>query len=316
MKVVIPFAVYNDINPNIPNFSYDEALDAYYKCICVAFGSIKINNPLIYLQLSTNMPPPRRYSEILTKMGVSIRIIPFTFLPDLLKLNKYRTSFYLFDAILNEETNILYLDPDIICVSPIKLTRDEENCLGGLILEFNDNADVNGISPRNASLIFAKYANKIINKHRHIGGEILYIPAEKHKEMNEKIRALWEYNNKLAQNRSDFLTTEEHIISCLFSSEKYFNLKHIALRIWTTRISKFSEGGKFNPLELPIWHLPSEKFGAFPIIFEQFDFDDWELKVSPNDFRQSCMRVVKHINFPGAKLVSRILGSLKRFKNF
>lgn len=311
MKVVIPFAVYNDNNPNMPGLNYDEALNTYYKCMCVAFASIKINNPTLSLQLTTNTLPPVKYCEILTKIGVSIRITPFTFLPDFLRLKKYRTSFYLFDAISNENTNNLYLDPDIICVSPIELTKSEEKCVGGLIMEFDENSDVNGISPRSASLIYADFEKTALSNHSHLGGEILYVPGAKHQELNNKIRALWAYNNKLAENGKNYLTTEEHFLSCLFSTENFFNLNHIALRIWTTRLSKFSEGGKFNPLELPIWHLPGEKFRAFQMIFEQFDLDNWELNVNSKNFHQSCMRLVKYSYPKGTQLVSHVLRTFK-----
>jgi len=308
--VVIPFALSPDTNPNLPSSTPSDTVNIYFRCICVSFASIRLNNPSIELQLTTNLQPPDNYLKILSTIGVAIQIIPFTFEPYYLSLKKYRTSFFIFDAIKNQDSNTLYIDPDVICTGSIKFKEFEDEFLGGLVLDFPSKNEINGISPQDAELIFSQLNQKSLNFYQHIGGELIYIPISKKRHLIDKLETLWNLNNDLARRGHKFLPTEEHFFSCLFSTEPFHNLDYLGLRIWTTYFNRFSEGGIFQPTSLPLWHLPAEKARCFVLLFNEFEKLNWETETDSESFRKLVLQNIKYKFPPGTRLFFRVLRNL------
>jgi hypothetical protein len=264
MKVVIPFVQIKSHNPNVRTNDFDTNLDTYFKCIVVSFTSLRFWNPTLTLQLTTNLHLPKIYAKQLEDIGVHTKIIAYDHNPPISFGDTFRGCFYLIDAIGAENENALYLDPDILCVKPIPISEIAIDSIAALDLKFDDQKQINGISPREARILSSKFSEKKFDKvHKHYGGEAIYIPQSLKKNILAEIEEIWLGNKRSAADGRLFLPTEEHIFSIAFSSYAVEDLNSIILRIWTTLKYSKAEGGDLDVTRLSLWHLPAEKSHGF-----------------------------------------------------
>jgi hypothetical protein len=271
MQIVIPFAQVTALNPNLPNLGASSTLEKYFKCIAVSCHSFRSNNPDLKILLITNLSIEGETRSILEKLKVEIVITPFTFNPPVEFGDTFRGCFYFFDALrmLNEDS--LIIDPDVICLGNLK---DMSERLGNKIAVFTPNFHpdklINGISPNAAVEIFKGYRSDYVNlSPKHVGGEAIFFPKESISRFKEEVTQFWDWNVLQAEIKSRFLTTEEHIITCITSKMECESLSPYISRIWTTRFYKDIEGDQQDPELLILWHLPSEKNKGFTKIYDR-----------------------------------------------
>ena len=264
MKVVIPFVQINAHNPNLSLRNFSSALNTYFECIVVAFTSLKQWNPNLKLQLTTNLAVKEPYSSQLNELSVEIKIVQYMHNPPSEFGETFRGCFYLFDAIIAEDEDVLYIDPDVLCVGSIPLEIFEDCVIGALDLQFADSKEINGISPLEARKIYSQLLTKQIEvSHKHFGGEAIYISRLIKNSLVSDIDKLWIANVSAGKNGKIYLPTEEHILSLIFSNYAILNLDFLVLRIWTTMRYRKVEGGIFDKQNPVLWHLPSEKSFGF-----------------------------------------------------
>jgi len=264
MKIIIPFVQINAHNPNLSSRNFNSALNTYFECIVVAFASLKQWNPNLKLQLTTNLAVKSPYAYQLKKLNVDIKIVQYLHNPPIEFGETFRGCFYLFDAIMAENEDVLYIDPDVLCVGFIPLEIFEDCTIGALDLQFADNTEINGISPLEARTIYSQLSTKQVEEpHKHFGGEAIYVSKVIKDSLVSDIDSLWNANVSAGISGKKFLPTEEHMLSLIFSNYSIKNLNFLILRIWTTMRYRKTEGGildKHNPI---LWHLPSEKSFGF-----------------------------------------------------
>ena len=264
MKVVIPFVQIDAHNPNLSSRNFSSALNTYFKCIIVAFASLRQCNPNLKLQLTTNLEVKEPYKDQLNKLNVDIKIVKYIHNQPSEFGETFRGCFYLFDAIIAENEDVLYIDPDVFCVGSIPLDFFEDCVIGALDLQFADSKVINGISPVEARKIYSQLLTKHVGKsHKHFGGEAIYISQSIKNSLVSDIDKLWIANISASKKGEKFLTTEEHILSLIFSNYSITNLDFLILRIWTTTRYRKIEGGIFEKQNPILWHLPSEKSFGF-----------------------------------------------------
>ena len=269
MKVVIPFAQVHANNPNLNVNARDSALETYFHCIVVAFASLRRWNPNLTLQLTTNLPISQHYVDLLNGFRVNIRIIDFSFNPPKQFGDMFRGCFYLFDAIAAEEDDVLYIDPDVYCIKQLPKDIFLTQHIGAICLNFPDNKNINGLTPRKAREIYVEMmSHPVIVNHVHYGGEAIFVPKNLHRKLISEIQQIWKKNIAAAISGKPFFTTEEHILSLVLRNYKVMNLNSVILRIWTTIKYYRVEGGKPNSERLSLWHLPAEKSYGFKTAYD------------------------------------------------
>lgn len=269
MKVVIPFAQIDAYNPNLDTKSASSSIETYFQCMVVAFASLRRWNPKLSLQLTTNLPIGENYANLISGFGVQIKIIDFTFNPPEEFGNTFRGCFFLFDAIVAEEDDVLFIDPDVYCIGEIPLDIFLNLRFGALLLGFPDDKNINGLSPFQARKIYAEIGiYPAIDDHKHYGGEAIFVPKNLREKFIQDIDEIWGKNVAAAISGKPFLTTEEHVISLILSNYKVTNLDSVILRIWTTIRYGRVEGGFLTSAGKSLWHLPAEKSYGFKTAYD------------------------------------------------
>lgn len=264
MKIVIPFVQIDAHNPNLSSRRTISASDAYFECIVIAFASIKYWNPTFRLQLTTNIPVKNPFALQLKELKVETKLLDYTFNPPTEFGNSFRGCFYLFDAIIAEKEDVLYIDPDVVCVGPIPQDIFQACEIGALDLRFEDNKEINGITPSEARRIYSQLTKRQeLKTHRHYGGEAVFISRLVKESLVSDIQKLWIANKSAAVRGENFLTTEEHILSLIFSNYLVNDFNSLILRVWTTMRYNKIEGGTLEVQKPSLWHLPSEKSFGF-----------------------------------------------------
>lgn len=284
IEIAIPFVRVESINPNIREQDYEKALETYYKCICVSFFALRKFNPIIKLIFITNCKPNDRYLALLNSYGVELKLIEYSFMPPDHFGKIFKGSFYLLDAILNQENQTLYLDPDILCVREIPFQTLNHNLMF-LQMPFDEKENINGITRLQAHEIFKKFSKKnssFIQKH--IGGECIFV-QNLTEELKSEILKLWKFNIVLARKNEDFLTTEEHFLSVIAGENIFRDLNFMTARIWT--------GFKYRLIpptavlrNLSLLHLPAEKSSGFIWLFRMIEkYPHFMMKMNERVFR-------------------------------
>lgn len=304
MKIVIPFVQIDAHNPNLSSRKTISASDTYFECIVIAFASIKHWNPKFRLQLTTNIPVREPFAYQLKELNVETKIIDYAFNPPIEFGNSFRGCFYLFDAIIAESEDVLYIDPDVVCVGAIPQDIFKNCEIGALDLRFADNKEINGISPSEARKIYSQmYNRQELKSHNHYGGEAVFISKLVKDSLVSDIQKLWIANTSAAVRGESFLTTEEHILSLIFSDYLVSDLNSLILRIWTTMHYNKIEGGTLEVQKPSLWHLPSEKSFGFHTAY-RLNQKNQLFKFSDEAKNQSDLRKIFGID---KSKVSRIL---------
>jgi len=271
MQIVIPFAQVKAINPNLPNRNPASTLESYLKCIAVSCHSFRSHNSAIRIILITNSEIVGETKSILSALNVEVVNVPFTFVPSAEFGHKFKGCFYFFDALRSLNEDSLIIDPDVICLGNLtNLVRSLGRNIAVFRPNFHPEKLINGISPLDAVEIYRTYRRGYTNLHPdHVGGEAIYFPKECISNFIAEVSQFWEWNLSQAKKGSRFLTTEEHIITCILGENDCDNLNEYVSRIWTTRSYREVEGHEKDPDQLILWHLPSEKHKGFKRIYDE-----------------------------------------------
>lgn len=82
-----------------------------------------------------------------------------------------------------------------------------------------------------------------------------------------------------------FLTTEEHILSCLFGDSSYVELNKHIQRIWTGLRDRRVRSKDVDIDSLDLWHLPAEKAFGFQSAFDKIAKSDFRVDIEKAKFR-------------------------------
>ena len=315
MQIVIPFAQLQAINPNLPVQDLETSISKYFKCISVSCFSLRQENPELSILVITNKALDPYFAQILSSLDVTLQITPFGFEPPAEFGQTFKGCFYFFDALLSLKEDSLILDPDVICLENLENMFAR---LQGKVAVFRPNFEphnvVNGITPNLAGQIYSEYLGEEL-RHipNHIGGEAIYFPRDSVEMFASKLKPLWEWNKDRCRNGLPFLTTEEHILTCILKDWQTESLGPYISRIWTTRSFKDVQGEVKDIDKLILWHLPSEKNRGFQTIFADM-FDElesiFETKLNRDTYRAKMhlnLNLMKTIIYLASKKSSSIL---------
>ena len=311
MEIIIPFARIKALNPNVSKKLAGDHGHDYYRCIVVAFMSIRKFNPEHVLVLVTNEFPPEEYDSVFRDLSIQVRIVEFQHIPPVDFGDRFRGCFYLFDAILAAKNDSLFIDPDVLCIGYLgdieKILGDQ---LGVFYLDFPDNYDINGNTRLEAASIWKEFSStrsyeNASQSTAHLGGEILYVPKSKLNMINNEIKEFWDWNISRSMKGLPFLRTEEHILTCIFQNFQVESLNPYISRIWTARSYASRQGNDSDVNHLLLWHLPSEKTRGFRTLF--FDYTGKrEISDLDRDLFVKYSKRIFHVNYFPYRVNSRI----------
>lgn len=325
MEIAIPFAQVEAINPNISKPNFENPSTIYFKCILVCFATFRHLEPEATLVLYTNKPISIEFENHFQNLRIEIRIIPFTFNPPNIMGDRFRGCFFLFDAIKNSKTSTLFIDPDIVAINRILGVESVcGNRYGIFKLDFNENTFVNGITLGTATRIFERYYGNTYQfapqkKLGHLGGEIIYIPSSRLKELNEKICNFWTWNLNEALSKHNYLTTEEHILTQIINDNESVMLNSFISRIWTTKKFTKHQGNEKEINDLALWHLPAEKSRGFLKLYSQLYESDFKITMDHKRYKKTIKKIM-NVDRKSYLLISYLYslkssGILNNFKN-
>lgn len=284
MRAAIYFAYSkNNFSPNLGIRNPQVSSSLYERVICVAFWTLRVWNPNLQLVFITNIPP-RNIEEILKKLGVETLLVNFNHQPAESASDTFRSSFYLLDVILSLNTSTLLLDPDIICLAKLEDFNYIYSTLGFFNTGFECSKSVNGITIASARAAAHECGIEISNL-THFGGEAIWIPSNYLDFVQKRISFFWPKILQQMKDSDTFLTTEEHILSCLFGDSSYVELNKHIQRIWTGLRYRRVRGENVDLYSLDFWHLPAEKAFGFQSAFDKIAKSDFRVEFEKAKFR-------------------------------
>lgn len=257
----------------------------YWKCVAVFFASSIQFNPDSRRVLFSNkklaeMPQIEGFDigTFLSENNVDVVTIPLTWQTPEGYFGKWRNQFYIFDVLkyiaerYNDDDQFLILDSDCLINRSLTDLFDSITEYGLLTLpmmQYTDKANINGVTREDMRTIYAEMDGKDPGHNPvYYGGEVFAATVAVIKQINRIVPDLWD--NMLERNRNGQkkLNEEAHFLSyCYDKIGRFGTLEGFIKRIWTS-----SDFNNVNPsdVDLPIWHLPSEKKGGIALLFKRF----------------------------------------------
>ncbi|MDG4857713.1 hypothetical protein P8605_06005, partial [Streptomyces sp. T-3] len=231
---------------------------AYYRAMTVTFASLRRFHPELRTVLVTDVEPPDRVREF-----AEVRIAPFRHSPPPgFVAEPMRGCLYLLDALeATAGEDVLFVDPDVICVAPLDgLFAGLGDAVGGYLVDYPEDCDVYGQTRAGAGSL-----HQLLGSHgelppAHYGGECYWMPAARTPEVLHHTERAWTLSlERHAQGRS-WLPTEEHLLGYPLNRMRVTDLRPYVRRIWTSARTRTVDG---TERAVPLWHLPAEKQRGF-----------------------------------------------------
>jgi hypothetical protein len=254
-RVVVPFAVDPTEATPFTAGSFRDRLGAYYRSAVATLGTTRRFNPNLECVFVTNVPPPHWLARCFQRLNVGVAKLDAASPALLPARTTFRTSLYLFDAIraarVSSGEAVAFLDPDVICVGPIRLTlRDGQ--VGCLPLTTGVNDSIKGVTLAQIAEISARWGRPLRSLPTHIGGEIVVVTPGALPSLTESV------NSALAlieSAQAPGFHNDEHVLTYA-CDENWRSMRSLIARVWTS--SRYREAPE-DLNELRLWHLPAEK---------------------------------------------------------
>lgn len=255
------------------NVNADDKFVAYYKCIAVAFASIRRCYPEAKLILFSDRHIHEPYGSILGKIGAETVIIEGVYTERNDLRNVFPGCLFTLDVIgsLKREQGdqIFLLDPDVVMRRRIEdaVSGVQSGAIGALAIDYPINHLVQGQSRASLSVLAARCgADPNSLPIRYFGGEFYALPLHRASELSKHVESIVHESKILSENPNAIELTEEHVLSVALALEpQVFSANTTIKRIWTNPSFCNWEA---SDAQLPLWHLPGEKGRLFKKLFE------------------------------------------------
>ena len=264
-RVAIPFVLTGTADsPNVRWRRREAPSESYFRAMTVCFASLRRWNSDLELTLVTTSRPPDRHAAAFERLGVSIRILPFSHSPPDGFSRRFITSLYMLDALaLSAEADTLFLDPDVVCIRPLERMMASlagaAGAAGALPIDYPPDHDINGLSRRQAGQLHALLGEPA-DFPVHYGGECYVIPRETWPALSRRAEDGWQLALERFASGDVRFTTEEHILSFALRGVPVRSVESDIRRIWTASRYRTVRG---DEADLTFWHLPAEKGRGF-----------------------------------------------------
>lgn len=255
----------------------------YWKCVAVFFAtSIRFNPERNHVLFSNKkwdeLPVVDGFdmSVFLREQGVTLETIPLSWQTPPGYFGKWRNQFYIFDILksieakYSDDDRFVILDSDCVINRPLDglFKAIEKDGLLVLPMPYTDTANINGVTREDMKTIFTELDGKDTGQNPlYYGGEVFAATTRVIRKINNIAPGLWEKMMERHQNGQVKLNEEAHFLSyCYYKIGVFGLLDQFIKRIWTSPQYSNVES---SDVQLPIWHLPSEKKGGIALLFKR-----------------------------------------------
>lgn len=268
---------YSQVNADSTSDKFQEV---YWKCIVSFYNSsLKYNNDkkhIFYTNLK-ELPPMKNIDlkNFFLSNNIEVREIQLTNKTPEDWFTAWRNQFYVFDILkdlqelLSDEDNLLILDSDCIINQNLDGLFEDVQKMDAVVYDIGYPNDwvINTITQDQMNEMYFKFFG-IYESIRYYGGEFIAINAKVIKHILEEFRSLWKKNYALYETNSPKLTEEAHFLSIIYHKlnlANSFGDKYIK-RLWNS--NKYNNI-KNEDINLPVYHLPSQKTTGFKYYFQK-----------------------------------------------
>jgi len=291
MKPLIATWIYLDsadessVYPQVGKQSHLPAFQmVYWQCVAVFFEYSVRQNPTARHVLFSNQTPEQLpvqngfdWPEYLKRLGVELVTLPLSWRTPPGYFGSWRNQLYIFDIlkffekqVYDEDTPLLVFDSDCIINRPLDALFDAVRAHGLMVLPIPHTLDdnINGITRRDMRTLYtALDGNDPGHEPVYYGGEVFAATPPVVRRINTLMPSIWETMMKRHSMGQPKFNEEAHFLSyCYEQIGKFGSLEPFIRRIWTS--TRYTDVQAAD-LQLPIWHLPSEKTGGIAILFRR-----------------------------------------------
>lgn len=270
----------------------------YWKCVAVFFALSTRHNPQRRHLLFSN----KTWAEIpeidgfdlrgfLKSKNVELATIPLGWQTPEGYFGKWRNQFYIFDILQfieskwsdvskptdHSNTSFIILDSDCVINRSLDALFAEIGRLGlmALPMSYGDKHNINGVTREEMRRIYAELDGTDPGENPvYYGGEIFAATLPVIRQINAIAPGVWQRMMERHQAGQPKLNEEAHFLSyCYHKIGGFGLLDGFIKRIWT---SPQYNNVQIEDMQLPIWHLPSEKTGGIALIFKKLGIENWK----------------------------------------
>jgi len=289
MNAVISTWIYLDapdersVYPQVGKQSHQPAFQmVYWKCVAVFFEYSVRHNPsarhiLFSNQTADQLPAQDGFdwSKHLERLGVELVSLPLTWQTPPGYFGSWRNQFYIFDILKffekqvhDDNTSLLVFDSDCIVNRPLDVLFDAVRANGLLALPIPHTPDdnINGITRKGMRVLYTTLNGRDPGTVPvYYGGEVFAATPPVVRRINALMPGIWEIMLKHHCEGKPKFNEEAHYLSyCYEQIGSFGSIEPFIRRIWTS--TRYNDV-KASDINLPIWHLPSEKTGGIAILF-------------------------------------------------
>ncbi len=289
MNAIISTWIYLDapdersVYPQVGKQSHLPAFQmVYWKCVAVFFEYSVRHNPTAKHILFSNQTQEQLpvedgfdWSKYLKQLGVELVSLPLTWQTPPGYFGSWRNQFYIFDIlqffekqVYDDHTPLLVFDSDCIVNRPLNGLFDAVKKYGLLTLPIGHSIDdnINGVTRKNMRELYSELNNADPGvEPTYYGGEVFAATQPIVRRINAMMPGIWDTMLQRHLEGKTKFNEEAHYLSyCYDQIGKFGSIEPFIRRVWTS--TRYNDV-KTTDIELPIWHLPSEKTGGIAILF-------------------------------------------------
>ncbi|NGN65089.1 hypothetical protein G5C51_14430 [Streptomyces sp. A7024] len=266
----------------------------YYRCMLVAYASLRRFNPDVDLVLVTTEPIPEQFAGEYRRIGVETLLTPFRHCPPEGFSRGWQATPYLLDALaaLRGRGDIVMGDPDQLCVRPLapllELAGDRIGVQTENIADLGKPGSDKSREIREISAEMFRDFGEPMDGWRFYGGYYYSVPERSLPPLLERLERAWQWSlGRFAEGRSR-LWIDEHFMAyalrALPTVELSAHVRNIPTAPWRRYLT--------DPeaiLRLTMWHLIHEKDLGFQRMYgDAADPASWFWTASDDAFRQQA----------------------------
>ncbi|MEV6290601.1 hypothetical protein AB0M41_09265 [Streptomyces sp. NPDC051896] len=265
----------------------------YFRCMAVAYGSVRRFNPGVELALVTTEPLPEPYAQQLAAIGVETVLAPFTHRPPEDFGRGWASSLFHLDAmaaLAGRGHTLVFIDPDVLCVRPLDAVLVAAGDAAGVQTEFDA---LHAPEDEPMLLEYEKICGEMHRelgeetvRHGVFGGYFYVLPPPLLPALLDRIDRAWSLAlDRHARGKSVFYT-DEHFMNYALRAVEVVEMSAY-VRVIGTAPWRRMVTDRETVLGLTLWHLIHEKDLGFQQLYrDAVDPASWFWTASPDEFRE------------------------------
>lgn len=283
-------------SPNLKTLTPEQSEAAFHRLIATCFSSVRRWNTGVRLVLVTTQQPNHHFQERLRDLDADILLAEFNHRPPAGFYPAFNTSLFSIDAMetlarTHERDRILLLDPDVLCAD--SLLRVFEAIDDDTVLAYNTGIPPTeksqGLSALEAAQLHRELSPDLTGTPAHYGGELYGFTSRTWSTISQEIEEAWQFSLRQWRTKAPRFVTEEHLMNYALRHVEVCSAESFIRRIWTAPTYRTA---RIQDVDLPLWHLPSEKQRGLSRIYQDsLVKDSWMWSAENQAWRTTAARI-------------------------